>query len=75
MYIKITEIFFHSLFFFYFEIWCILSLQPSQFELATFQVLHGHIWLMDIILDSSSLELKREVRTINKDLGVINVQV
>ena len=75
MYIKITEIFFHSLFSKSLKYGVFLSLRPSRFELATIPVLHSHTWLTAIVLDSSGLEPKTEVRTINKDLGVISVQV
>lgn len=75
MYIKVIEIFSIHFFLRLSSMMYILSLQPSQFELATFQLLHGHKWLMAIILDSSGLELKREVGTTNKDLGVISFRV
>lgn len=41
---------------------CILSFQPPHLELATFQGFHSHVWLMPIVLDSSGLQPKREVR-------------
>jgi len=52
--------YFNILFFFsyyVFPIWCIFSTySTSQLGLVTFQVANGHVWLMAMILDSTSLE-------------------